>query len=102
MTAVVMVPVVAQRADRLDLFRRGVSFPILHGSTVFWHYTPKSNAASRNLRASGTLARQLRQLNDARGPREMNMPGWRLHPLLSSLDVADKFVRQPLSMPISY
>ncbi len=51
---------------------------------------------------AGKLARQLRQLNDARGAREMNMPGWRLHPLLSSLDVADKFVRQPLSMPISY
>ncbi len=27
------------------------------------------------------LARQLRQLNDATSPRDMNMPGWRLHPL---------------------
>ena len=27
------------------------------------------------------LARQLRQLNDATSPREMNMPGWRLHRL---------------------
>ena len=27
------------------------------------------------------LRRQLRQLNDARGPQDMNIPGWRLHPL---------------------
>lgn len=27
------------------------------------------------------IARQLRQLNDARAPQDMNMPGWRLHPL---------------------
>lgn len=27
------------------------------------------------------LARQLRQLNDADGPADMNIPGWRLHPL---------------------
>ena len=27
------------------------------------------------------LARQLRQLNDASGPQDMNMPGWRLHAL---------------------
>ena len=31
------------------------------------------------------LARQLRQLNDATGPREMNMPGWKLHPLRGDL-----------------
>lgn len=31
------------------------------------------------------LARQLRQLNDAASPREMNMPGWRLHPLSGDL-----------------
>lgn len=27
------------------------------------------------------LARQLRQLNDARTPQDMRMPGWKLHPL---------------------
>lgn len=27
------------------------------------------------------LARQLRQLNDAVGPEDMDMPGWDLHPL---------------------
>lgn len=27
------------------------------------------------------LARQLRQLNDADGPDDMDMPGWNLHPL---------------------
>ena len=31
------------------------------------------------------LARQLRQLNDATRPREMIMPGWRLHPLAGDL-----------------
>lgn len=31
------------------------------------------------------LARQLRQLNDAASPCEMNMPGWRLHPLSGNL-----------------
>ena len=31
------------------------------------------------------LARQLRQLNDANGPREMNMPGWKLHALSGDL-----------------
>ncbi|QFY89741.1 type II toxin-antitoxin system RelE/ParE family toxin [Magnetovirga frankeli] len=31
------------------------------------------------------LARQLRQLNDASSPQEMNMPGWRLHPLAGDL-----------------
>ncbi len=31
------------------------------------------------------LARQLRQLNDATAPREMNMPGWKLHPLTGDL-----------------
>lgn len=30
---------------------------------------------------AGRLARQLRQLNDAREPKEMNIPGWRLHAL---------------------
>ena len=27
------------------------------------------------------LARQLAQLNQAQAPRDMNLPGWRLHPL---------------------
>lgn len=27
------------------------------------------------------LARQLRQLNDSDGPADMNLPGWKLHPL---------------------
>ncbi len=27
------------------------------------------------------LARQLRQLNDAAGPQDMNIPGWKLHTL---------------------
>lgn len=27
------------------------------------------------------LARQLRQLNDSRQPQDMNVPGWKLHPL---------------------
>ena len=27
------------------------------------------------------LARQLRQLNDAHSPQDMNIPGWKLHPL---------------------
>lgn len=27
------------------------------------------------------LARQLRQLNDASSPQDMNVPGWKLHPL---------------------
>ena len=31
------------------------------------------------------LARQLRQLNDARSAKEMNMPGWKLHPLAGEL-----------------
>lgn len=31
------------------------------------------------------LARQLRQLNDSISPREMNMPGWKLHPLSGDL-----------------
>lgn len=31
------------------------------------------------------LARQLRQLNDAKSARDMNMPGWRLHPLAGDL-----------------
>jgi toxin HigB-1 len=32
------------------------------------------------------LARQLAQLNQAQGPRDMNLPGWRLHPLSGGLD----------------
>ncbi|WP_035056156.1 type II toxin-antitoxin system RelE/ParE family toxin [Andreprevotia chitinilytica] len=35
------------------------------------------------------LARQLRQLNDATSPSDMNMPGWRLHAL--SHDLAGHF-----------
>lgn len=31
------------------------------------------------------LARQLRQLNNARSAREMNMPGWKLHALGGTL-----------------
>ena len=31
------------------------------------------------------LARQLRQLNDVRSAKEMNMPGWKLHPLAGEL-----------------
>ena len=31
------------------------------------------------------LARQLRQLNDAATPADMNMPGWRLHQLSDNL-----------------
>ena len=27
------------------------------------------------------LRRQLRHLNDARGPQDMNIPGWNFHPL---------------------
>lgn len=30
---------------------------------------------------SKRLARQLRQLNDARNAQDMNVPGWKLHPL---------------------
>lgn len=32
------------------------------------------------------LARQLRQLNDAAAPQDMNMPGWSLHLLRGDLD----------------
>lgn len=32
------------------------------------------------------LARQLRQLNDARVPADMNMPGWKWHALGGDLD----------------
>lgn len=31
------------------------------------------------------LARQLRHLNDAAGPQDMNLPGWKLHPLTRKL-----------------
>jgi toxin HigB-1 len=31
------------------------------------------------------LRRQLRHLNDARGPQDMNIPGWKLHPLSGEL-----------------
>lgn len=31
------------------------------------------------------LARQLRQLNDAANPQDMNIPGWALHPLRGEL-----------------
>jgi proteic killer suppression protein len=31
------------------------------------------------------LARQLRHLNDARNPQDMNIPGWVLHPLRGEL-----------------
>ncbi|WP_366938030.1 type II toxin-antitoxin system RelE/ParE family toxin [Limnohabitans sp.] len=31
------------------------------------------------------LARQLAQLNRAQAPRDMNLPGWRLHPLSGGL-----------------
>jgi len=31
------------------------------------------------------LARQLRQLDDSTRPRDMNMPGWNLHPLSGNL-----------------
>jgi proteic killer suppression protein len=31
------------------------------------------------------LARQLRQLNDARAPQDMNIPGWDLHKLQGNL-----------------
>lgn len=34
------------------------------------------------------LARQLRQLNDARSVGDMNMPGWKLHALAG--DLADR------------
>lgn len=32
------------------------------------------------------LARQLRQLHDASNPADMNIPGWRLHPLSENLE----------------
>ena len=32
------------------------------------------------------LARQLRQLNDARVPADMNMPGWKWHALAGDMD----------------
>ena len=35
---------------------------------------------------AGRLARQLRQLNDSRLAQEMNIPGWKLHPLAGDLD----------------
>ena len=31
------------------------------------------------------IARQLARLNAARGPDDMNLPGWRLHPLVGDL-----------------
>jgi proteic killer suppression protein len=34
---------------------------------------------------AGRLARQLRQLHDARRPQDMNIPGWNLHPLSGEL-----------------
>ncbi|WP_376747276.1 type II toxin-antitoxin system RelE/ParE family toxin [Diaphorobacter nitroreducens] len=32
------------------------------------------------------LARQLAQLNRAQAPRDMNLPGWKLHPLSGELE----------------
>ncbi|WP_342132368.1 type II toxin-antitoxin system RelE/ParE family toxin [Hydrogenophaga sp. OTU3427] len=32
------------------------------------------------------LARQLAQLNQAQAPKDMNLPGWKLHPLSGALD----------------
>lgn len=31
------------------------------------------------------LARQLRHLDDAAGPQDMNLPGWKLHPFTGKL-----------------
>lgn len=31
------------------------------------------------------LGRQLARLNESRGPEDMNLPGWRLHPLAGKL-----------------
>ena len=32
------------------------------------------------------LSRQLAQLNQAQAPRDMNLPGWKLHPLSGGLE----------------
>jgi proteic killer suppression protein len=49
-----------------------------------WFFETGGKAGIRPDHAS-RLARQLRQLNDATGPREMNMPGWNLHQLSGDL-----------------
>lgn len=43
-------------------------------------YLTGSKAGIQAAHAS-KLARQLRQLNDAEGPEDMDIPGWSLHPL---------------------
>ena len=49
----------------------------------FWdHFWDRTNYHAI---ACGRLARQLRQLNDARSAGDMNMPGWKLHPLVGEL-----------------
>jgi proteic killer suppression protein len=35
---------------------------------------------------AGKLRRQLFALDNAKGPRDMNAPGWRLHPLRGDLE----------------
>lgn len=41
----------------------------------------KGSTAGIQAAHANKLARQLRQLNDASGPQDMNVPGWKLHPL---------------------
>ncbi|TAL52014.1 type II toxin-antitoxin system RelE/ParE family toxin [Pandoraea sp.] len=46
----------------------------------------KGSKAGIQPRHAPRLARQLRQLDDASGPDDMNVPGWKLQPLHGDLE----------------
>ena len=54
-------------------------------ATVTLTAPDRSTASGIRPDHAARLARQLRQLNDARSAKEMNMPGWKLHPLVGEL-----------------
>ncbi len=45
----------------------------------------KGSKAGIQAAHAGRLSRQLAQLNQAQAPRDMNLPGWRLHELSGKL-----------------
>ncbi len=55
------------------------------GLQLFFETGDKSGIRPDHASRLARQLRQLRQLNDAVNPREMNIPGWKLHPLSGDL-----------------
>jgi proteic killer suppression protein len=76
-----------QRPALSLLYRHEIHFPLIRSfrHRGLQHFFETGSKAGIQPRHAGRLRLQLSRLHLVRGPREMDRPGWRLHPLKGDL-----------------